>query len=340
MLADFTRRFSAGPGYLNTATVGLPAPEGTEALRRSLIDWESGRCEPAAFDAFVNRSRAAYAAIVGAQTGSVAIVGQVSVAGALVASSLPDGSRVLCAEEDFTSMLYPFLTDRRLTVDVAPLSQIIERITPAIDLVAVSAVQSSDGRVIDLDDVVVAAAASNTRTYIDVTQAAGWLSIDASRFDVTACAAYKWLCCPRGVGFVTVGSHADWLEPLYPGWYAGDDPWQSLYGPEMQLAPDARRFDVSPAWFDFVAAAPTLELIAATGMARLGEHSVGIANHFRQLMGLPVSNSAIVSVATEAAHRLAPAGVTAATRAGRARLSFYGYNTPADAELAATALTH
>ena len=339
MLADFARCFSAGPGYLNTATLGLPPHEAIEALRRSLIDWEHGRCEPVAFDACVDRSRTAYAAIAGTQAGSVAIVGQVSVATALVASSLPNGARVLCAEEDFTSMLYPFLTDRRLRVEVAPLAQIVERIVPDVDLVAVSAVQSSDGRVIDLDDLVAAASAANARTYIDVTQGAGWLPIEASRFDVTSCAAYKWLCCPRGVGFITVGGDADWLTPLYPGWYAGDDPWQSLYGPVMQLAPDARKFDVSPAWFDVVAAAPALELIAATGVARLREHSVGIANHFRQLIEMPVSDSAIVSASTTAAHHLAPSGITAATRAGRARLSFYGYNTQADAELAAAALT-
>ncbi len=137
MLADFADHFSAGTGYLNTATLGLPPREATEALRRSLIEWENGQSDPVAFDASVNRSRTAYATIAGAQAELVAIVGQVSVASALVASSLPDGSRVLCAEEDFTSVLYPFLSDQRLQVEVVPLAQIIDRLNSGVDLVAV-----------------------------------------------------------------------------------------------------------------------------------------------------------------------------------------------------------
>ena len=32
------------------------------------------------------------------------------------------------------------------------------------------------------------------------------------------------------------------------GWYAGQHPWESIYGTPLRLAEDARRFDVSPAW--------------------------------------------------------------------------------------------
>lgn len=338
MLSDFSEQFAAGPGYLNSASLGLAPRAALSAMREVLVAWENGKCDPMSFEDPVSRSRAAFARIAGTRTESVAIVSQVSAASALVAASLPNSARVLCAEEDFTSLLYPFLTDSRLKVEVVPLEQIIDRIDTDVDLVAVSAVQSSDGRVIDLDDLATAATASNTRTYVDVTQGAGWLPLAATRFDVTSCGAYKWLCCPRGIGFVTVGEHADWLRPLYPGWYAGDDPWQSLYGPALHLAADARKFDLSPAWFDFVAATPALELIAETGIDRLHDHSVGLANHFRHLVEMPQSNSAIVSLESAAAHNLATAGITAATRAGRARLSFYGYNTTADTALAATAL--
>jgi hypothetical protein len=38
----------------------------------------------------------------------------------------------------------------------------------------------------------------------------------------------------------------DGLTPHYAGWYAGDDPWSSVYGGPLRLASDARRFDVSP----------------------------------------------------------------------------------------------
>src|SRR5215218_3680077 len=174
--------------------------------------------------------------------------GAVSITTGLVASCLPEGSRVLSAEEDFTSVLFPFLVDPRLDVTVVPLDELLDQLRPTVDLVAVSAVQSADGRRLDLDLLAERADQAGARTYVDLTQAAGWLPVGAGRFDVTACSAYKWLCSPRGVGFMTVRDDVDWLVPRLAGWYAGPDPWTSLYGPPLRLAEDARRFSVSPAW--------------------------------------------------------------------------------------------
>ena len=81
------------------------------------------------------------------------------------------------------------------------------------------------------------------------------------------------------------------VHPRDAGWYAGDDPWKSIYGSPLRLAPDARRFDVSPPWFSFAAAAPTLEMFAELGVATIGHHSVGLANEFRERVGLEPSNS-------------------------------------------------
>ena len=50
---------------------------------------------------------------------------------------------------------------------------------------------------------------------------------------------------------MTVAPSADWMVLRHSGWYAGDDPWQSIYGPPLRLAMDARRFNVSPPrWCD------------------------------------------------------------------------------------------
>jgi len=331
-------KFMSGPRYLNTASVGLPPRVAVADLKRSVAEWESGQADPASFDKVVDRARAAFGRIAGTETASVGIVSQVSVVSGLVASCLPDGATVLCAEEDFTSVLFPFLADGRLDVRPVPLDRILDSIGDETDLVAVSAVQSADGRVIDLDRLAEIAAQTNTRTYVDTTQAAGWLPLGADRFDVTACGAYKWLCSARGSGFLTVAPGADWIIPRFPGWYSGADPWKSVYGPPLRLADDARKFNVSPAWFDFVTAAASIELIADIGVERIGDHNVALANRFRASVGLPESNSAIVSVATSQGQALADAGVAAAVRAGRVRLSFHLYNTPADADLAASVL--
>ncbi len=50
------------------------------------------------------------------------------------------------------------------------------------------------------------------------------------------------------------------------------------------------------------------------------------------------SNSAIVSLGTPRGQALADAGISAAVRAGKVRLSFHLYNTKADVDLAASIL--
>jgi selenocysteine lyase/cysteine desulfurase len=327
-------------GYLNTASLGLPSRPGLEAIERHLTEWREGRSEPPDFDDDVDRSRQAYARLAGVTPDMVAVHSQVSVIGGMVASSLPDGATVLCAEEDFTSVLFPFLVDQRLDVRVVRLEQLLDEIDAGVDLVAVSAVQSADGRRLDLDALADRANRAGARTFVDVTQAAGWMALDAGRFDVTACGAYKWLCCPRGTAFMTVGpSGREWLVPRNAGWYAGDDPWQSIYGPPIRLAPDARAFDVSPAWIAWVGAAPTLELLADTGPHAIEQHDVALANTLRERLGLPPSDSAIVSIdVVDGVDALLSAGIRFAGRAGRIRLSFHHYNTVADVDLVTTAL--
>lgn len=334
-------RFPDARGYLNTASLGLPVDSSVAAIRTHLDDWEAGTCEPPAFDTFVDRSRAAYGRLVGVDASAVAVHAQVSVITGLVAASLPERARVLCAEEDFTSVLYPFLVDQRLSVRTVPLDQLLDSITPDTDLIAVSAAQSADGRRIDLDDLAAAAAVAGARTYVDLTQAAGWTTIDAGRFDVTACGAYKWLCCPRGAALMTVDEDAtDWLVPRAANWYAGSERWgASIYGPGIELPDDARRYDTSPAWIAWVGSADALELLADIGPAAIEAHDVGLANALRVGLGLGPSDSAIVSLAVDGGpEALTSAGIRCAGRAGKVRLSFHLYNTLDDVDAALEAL--
>ena len=83
------------------------------------------------------------------------------------------------------------------------------------------------------------------------------------------------------------------LTPHYAGWYAGDDPWSSIYGGPLRLASDARRFGVSPAWHAWVAAAPALRLLAQVCTQSLHRHALGLANRFRAGIGMEPADSAI-----------------------------------------------
>ena len=339
---DLAGQFEADPGYLNTATVGIPPRATLDAVADVLELWRRGRLAPPALDESVARSRAAWAQLTGVDVAEVAIGSTVSELVGLVAASLPDGARVVVAEGDFTSVTFPFLAhaDRGVVVEELPLEQ-LHAFDGRADLVAVSTVQSSDGRQVDLPAVQAAARAAGARLLLDTTQSCGWLPLDVSDVDVVVCGAYKWLLCPRGVAFLRV--RPDLLEQVRPnsaGWYAGDDPWTSIYGTPLRLARDARRLDVSPAWFSWVGAAPALELLASLDAAEVHAHDVRLADAFLRRLGRSPQGSAIVTVAADAdvAARFAQADVRTARRAGRMRLSFHLYNDDADVERAAAAV--
>ncbi|MDT4910589.1 MAG: hypothetical protein QOI69_3830 [Pseudonocardiales bacterium] len=327
-LAAARAEFDAEVTYLNTATLGLPPRRSWAALQDALTDWRAGTADPVAYDAPLAAARSAYARLVSVPTSAVAVGSQVSAFAGLVAASLTDGSEVLTAEGDFTSILFPFHAQvrRGVTVRAVPLERIADAVTPATTLVSVSAVQSADGRVADLDALRAACAANGTPILLDVTQAVGWFPVDASGYAYTVCAGYKWLLNPRGTAFCTVRPELmDGLIPHAAGWYAGVQPWSSIYGGPLRLAPDARRFDLSPAWHSWVAAAPGLELLADLGTAALHSHAVNLADRFCVEMGLPSRGSAIVSLAVDdgAAQAMDAARIMGSVRAGRLRLSFH-----------------
>ena len=146
----------------------------------------------------------------------------------------------------------------------------------------------------------------------------------------------------RGTCFFTVQPELTGnLIPHNAGWYAGAHRWDSLYGSPLRLAPDARRFDVSPAWHSWVAQAPALDLLSNIGLTALHTHTVGLTNHFRANVGLPPGDSAIVSLATgpDIGEILERAGITASVRSGRLRLAFHINNNTDDADRAAEALS-
>ena len=342
-LAAARAEFDADVTYLDTASFGLPPRRSWVALQHALAQWRAGTADPAGYDLPVAAARSAYARLAGVDPSLVAIGSQVSVFAGLIAANLPDGSEVLTATGDFTSILFPFYAQagRGIRVREVPLDRIADSMTSATTLVAVSAVQSADGRVADLGALHAASRATGARVLLDTTQAIGWLPVDASRFAYTACGGYKWLLSPRGTAYFTISpALIGELTPHYAGWYAGDNPWSSIYGGPLRLASDARRFDVSPAWHAWVAAAPAVQLLAQVGTPSLHRHALGLANRFRAAIGLEPADSAIVSLATDgaAADALTAARIKGSARAGRLRLSFHVSTSDQDADLAVDVL--
>jgi selenocysteine lyase/cysteine desulfurase len=328
--------------YLNTASYGLPPDCAWEALQAALADWRGGRTSWEHWGESTEGARAAFGALVGVAPEVVAVGATVSGLVALVAASVPDGARVLVPDVEFTSTLFPFLVQARRGVEVRVVgpAELAGAIDDATDVVAFSAVQMATGEVADLDAIAAAARAHGAMTVVDATQACGWLPVDASRFDVLVCAAYKWLMSPRGTAFMAVDAErlGD-VVPAAAGWYAGADVHASYFGPPLRLAHSARRLDTSPAWFSWVGTQPAIELVNRIGVEAIHAHDVALANRFRAGLGLEPGDSAIVSADVPGAReRLEAAGIVAAERGGRLRASWHVYNTEQDVDAALEAL--
>jgi selenocysteine lyase/cysteine desulfurase len=251
---------------------------------------------------------------------------------------------VLVASGEFTSVSFPFAVQRRLTLTEAEPATLPSTVD-GHDLVAVSVVQSADGRVLDVARLLAAARAAGARVLLDVTQAAGWLPLagenGAATADWVVGAGYKWQLSPRGAAWLAGTEDAlAATAPLAANWYAGEDPWQTVYGLPLRLASDARRLDLSPGWLAQVGAAAALPWLAALDRHAVRRHCVGLANELLCGLGLPQQHSAIVSLelSPHDVERLTAAGVRCAARAGRTRLSFHLYNTADDVRLVLDAL--
>ena len=178
------------------------------------------------------------------------------------------------------------------------------------------------------------------RTLVDVTQACGWLPFDAGRFDYVPCAAYKWLLSARGTAFMAVRpERLEALRPHAAGWYAGADPWSSIYGGPLRLAEDARRLDVSPAWFSWVGTVPSLRLLEDVGIGAETPTAWASPTGPRGAGAAAVGLAILRIEAEHAPAALEAAGLRAASRAGAVRLSFHLHNTVGDADAAVAALT-
>ena len=165
------------------------------------------------------------------------------------------------------------------------------------DVVTASLVQSANGAVLDVDALRHTVAGTDTLTVIDITQALGWKQVDVGWADVTVAAVYKWLLAPRGTAWMSLSDRVSRImTPHAANWYAGEDPWQTIYGLPLRLADSARRFDASPAWFSALGAGLTLPWLASLDGAAVEAHTVGLANRARAELGLPQQNSAIVSI--------------------------------------------
>ncbi|HEX5470204.1 MAG TPA: aminotransferase class V-fold PLP-dependent enzyme [Gaiellaceae bacterium] len=342
MLAPSEYEGTPTRGYLDTAAYGLPPRSTLAAAEQALADWR-GRTSWLRWEEDGEACRELFARLVGAEAAEIAFVSAASVGAGIVAASLPAraGANVVLYERDFDSVVFPWrpLAERGIELRLLPLEALADGVDERTALVAVSAVQSADGRVPDL----AALKATGARIFLDGTQAVGGTAVDLDGVDYLVAHSYKWLLSPRGLAFLYVRpERLDEITPWLAGWKSRANPLDDFYG-GPELAPDARRLDVSIPWFSAASARASLGLLAELGADAITKHNLGLARSFAAGLGLPEPAGPIVRVeveqADEAVERLRQAGVSCSARAGSMRFAFHLYNDEEDVALALEALS-
>ena len=124
----------------------------------------------------------------------------------------------------------------------------------------------------------------------------------------------------------------------------------SFYGPAMTLSETASRFDLSAAWFNALAERASMQTLESLDFEKVHRHNQWLARAMREALlahSIPFEDHGIERGSTifatapsspDAAERLKSAGVVAAMRSGRIRLSLHVYNTEAQVEHVAALL--
>ena len=348
MMTSVRELFTPARGmiYLDAATYGLPPRPAMEAYQNAIERWATGEArwleewEPEG-----ERCRELFAALIGADSSTIALQPSVSAGVAPVGASLPEGAEVLLVEDEFTSLRLPLLAfaeKRRLQIRDVSFEALAEAVRPSTHLVAFSLTRAQDGRTADLGAIVEATGQAGTRVVVDATHALPWVPVEPylDGIDVLLCHGYKHLLLPRGVSFAYLNPRI-WsnLPPVMANWRSVGG---RSYGGVIPAPETAAAFDVSLAWHAWVGARPALELLVEWRRDGTLEEPLRLAEALAEELGVPPGGAAIVAVRVpdpeRAAASLAEAGVRCAARGEYVRLSTHVWNTRAEVELAAAAV--
>jgi selenocysteine lyase/cysteine desulfurase len=331
--------FDTAPGtiYLDAATYGLPPRPTVAALEHALRTWQDGTASWASdWEPTADRSRGLFAQLIGSREDEIALIPTASVGVGVVAASLSPGTEVLLPDDEFTSVSYPLIVaeqEHGVRLRRVPYTDLAEAVRPGTGIVAFSLTRSQDGESAALGDIVEAAQIHNAQVLVDATHGIPFVPVTPylDGIDYLVCHGYKHLLCPRGVGFLRV-RHDHWqsLPPWLANWRCAV-PQHSFGGAYSDLAPDARRFDVSLAWHAWVGAEQSLALLLEWQASGAFEEVLALARQLADGLGRPEPSGSIVSlrvsdaVAAEAA--LQARGIRCAARGSNVRLAVHVWNT-------------
>ena len=342
-MVDITQARSLFPAlerqaYLNTAAVALGSTTLDDAYRGFMGRWLDEGLDFVRAEKAAERSRELFAALVGVAARDVALVPSVSAAAGLVAAQFVaarPGENLVIGAQEYSSNHFPWrqLERRGYEVRQVPFRDggmeedaVRGHVDGGTRLVAASAIQTASGHRSDLRALSAIARGVGAWLFVDASQAAGAvdLSADVAHVDFLSTSDHKFLLnAARGMGYLYVRPDVqEGLLPLGAGWRAGAVPFESFFGPRMELSPTASRFDQSISWLAAIGDEACLGLIHAIGPAAIEARVMSLAARLRaELAALGIPDLAMD--AARRSHLVAvplagrdPARVLAALKAG------------------------
>lgn len=264
------------------------------------------------------------------------------------------GDNLVLPADEFPSNRLPWLALERLGVEVRevdirattePETALLEKIDRRTRVLAVSAVQWTDGLRLQLERLGHYCRQNDVLFFVDAIQQLGALQMDveACAIDCLAADGHKWLLAPEGIAvFYCRDAWRERLQLQQLGWHMVDEPYQF---DRVQWQPDqsAMRFEAgSPNMLGQVAMHASVTLLRDFGMPRVEalvtENSRVLSVALAKMPGVVLARpfdldrvSGIVTFKTPQAeltavyHELKKRGLVCALRGGGIRLSPHFY---------------
>jgi isopenicillin-N epimerase len=242
--------FLLDPGvtFLNHGSYGAcPAPvfaryqELQRELERNPVEFLARR-----FDELTAGSRAALAVFLGARPDDLVFVPNATAGLNAVIRSLrlEPGDEVLTTRHEYGAVTRTWEFMGANLVYAEP-DELVEAIGPRTRAVSVSHITSPTALVLPVAEICAAARGVGALAIVDGAHAPGQIPLDLEALgaDVYAGNCHKWLCAPKGAGFLWARpKHQRWIEPLVISWGYGDERsfadrhgWQGTRDPAAAL---------------------------------------------------------------------------------------------------------
>jgi cysteine desulfurase/selenocysteine lyase len=343
--------------YFNTAAVGLASLALASALHDYVDDWAETGPDYMRGEVAAESARTSVAALIGCDRSDIALIASVSAAAGLVAAQLgpaANGQNVVIGEREYSSNHFPWrlLANKGYEVRQVPFrngglepDDIAQHVDGGTALVAFSGVQTATGHRSDIPAISAIAREVGAIVFVDGSQLVGALPVanDLGGIDVLATVDHKFLLhAGRGLGCCYLSPEVQGrFTPINAGWKAGQVPFESFFGPAMQLSTTASRFDNSISWIAAVGNEAALSVFDDFGADAIWARNVELAALLRASLSeigrtpvdLPEANrSTIVSVPLGDAQPspllsdLKQHGIVCSARDGNLRLAVHFYN--------------